>query len=144
MSGDLDTAGMAASSEPVEGGVVILNGAIAPGEDGHETWRSPTNTELAEQAGRARSFAIETERGRRAMLRIERNRRLTETDWTELPSSAKRLTADELAAWATYRQALRDLPAETATPDDPPWPTPPASTAEASGPPPTPPLGLPA
>lgn len=132
-SGDIDTAGMPTSSEPIEGGVVILNGAVRPGADGHELWRSPTNDELAETADRSRVFAITTDQGRRAMLRIERDRRLVETDWTELPSAAKRLSAAELAAWATYRQALRDLPADTADPDNPPWPIPPGATVEGSG-----------
>jgi len=30
------------------------------------------------------------------------------------------------AAWAAYRQALRDLPANTADPRNPVWPIPPA------------------
>ena len=39
------------------------------------------------------------------LLRIERNRRLTETDWMALNDVAVS------AEWKTYRQALRDLPA---------------------------------
>ena len=42
------------------------------------------------------------------ILRLERNRKLAETDW--------RASSDlTLGEWATYRQALRDLPS-TATP----------------------------
>ena len=39
------------------------------------------------------------------LLRQERNRRLTETDWMALND----VTVS--AEWKTYRQALRDLPA---------------------------------
>mgnify|MGYP006274635421 CR=1 FL=1 len=39
-----------------------------------------------------------------ALVRIERNRRLQECDWTQLPDSP----ADK-QAWAAYRQQLRDV-----------------------------------
>lgn len=41
-------------------------------------------------------------------MRNIRNTKLAQTDWTQLPDNA--LTAEQRAAWATYRQALRDLP----------------------------------
>lgn len=40
--------------------------------------------------------------------RFERNRKLTASDWTQVPDSP--LSAEQKAAWQTYRQALRDLP----------------------------------
>lgn len=40
------------------------------------------------------------------MMRIIRNRLLASSDWTQLPDAQ----CDQ-AAWATYRQALRDFPA---------------------------------
>ena len=40
------------------------------------------------------------------LLREERNRRLTETDWKDLPS----YPGTDQNDWRTYRQALRDLP----------------------------------
>ena len=40
-------------------------------------------------------------------LRIERNKRLAETDWSQSPDVPS-TTKDK---WLTYRQALRDLPA---------------------------------
>jgi hypothetical protein len=43
------------------------------------------------------------------VLRAERNRRLTSSDWTQLSDNG--LTTQQRDAWATYRQALRDLPA---------------------------------
>lgn len=54
-------------------------------------------------------------------LRRERNVRLSACDWTVLSD-----TPTSTAAWKTYRQALRDLPANTNDPFNPDWPTPPA------------------
>ncbi len=45
----------------------------------------------------------------RTELRIERNQRLGECDWTQLSDS--QLSDSKKAEWATYRQALRDVPA---------------------------------
>ena len=42
-----------------------------------------------------------------ALLRVERNKRLTACDWTQ----SRDLTLSNYDAWKTYRQALRDLPA---------------------------------
>ena len=41
------------------------------------------------------------------LLRLERDRRLTDCDWTQ----SRDLTLSNDDAWKTYRQALRDLPA---------------------------------
>ena len=54
-----------------------------------------------------------------AELRKERNAKLDETDWTQMPDAP----SDGKVVWATYRQALRDLPANTADPTDITWPT---------------------
>ena len=40
------------------------------------------------------------------IMRITRNRLLAESDWTQLPDAQC-----DKAAWAIYRQALRDFPA---------------------------------
>ena len=63
------------------------------------------------------------------LLREERNRRLAETDWKDLPS----YPGTDQEEWRTYRQALRDLPS-TASPQideqnnltNVTWPTKPA------------------
>lgn len=52
-----------------------------------------------------------------AALRAERDRLLAETDWWAV---ADRTMSDEQIA---YRQALRDLPANTTDPANPVWPT---------------------
>lgn len=42
-----------------------------------------------------------------AVVRGDRNRRLTACDWTQLPDAA--LSNVQTAEWAIYRQALRDI-----------------------------------
>ena len=44
------------------------------------------------------------------VVRIERNKLLAESDWTVVPDSP--LSASKVEEWKTYRQALRDMPAE--------------------------------
>ena len=60
-----------------------------------------------------------------AALRQERDSRLQACDWTKLPDAP--LTTAKQAEWTAYRQALRDLPANTPDPTNPTWPTPPAA-----------------
>ena len=52
-----------------------------------------------------------------AAVRADRNARLAATDWTQIADS----TADK-AAWATYRQALRDVPSQVGFPQSVTWP----------------------
>ena len=54
------------------------------------------------------------------LARRRRNQLLDVSDWTQLPDS----TADK-AVWATYRQALRDLPSQAGFPLEIVWPVPP-------------------
>ena len=73
-----------------------------------------------------------------AALRTERNARLAASDWTQLQDS--HLSDAKKAAWADYRQELRDLPDEITltSPSDldaVPWPLDPTVT------PPTPVTG---
>jgi hypothetical protein len=56
-------------------------------------------------------------------LREERNKRLVETDYLALSDAT--LSAD----MRTYRQALRDLPANTSDPANPVWPTKPGGAS---------------
>ena len=59
-----------------------------------------------------------------ASLRTTRNARLTASDWTQIPNAP--FSVAQVSAWAVYRQALRDLPANTVDPENPVWPTEPA------------------
>jgi len=51
-------------------------------------------------------------------VRALRTEKLKDSDWTQINDS----TADK-AAWATYRQALRDIPAQNGFPFTIEWPT---------------------
>lgn len=54
-------------------------------------------------------------------VRATRNQRLAECDWTQLPDAP--VSEEQLTAWRTYRQALRDLPdGEGFDPGDFTWP----------------------
>jgi hypothetical protein len=71
-----------------------------------------TNAE-DEAAYKAQKDAEQAER-----IRADRNKRLTDCDWTQLADAQV-----DKAIWATYRQALRDLPKETDFPWAMTWPT---------------------
>tara|TARA_B100001094_G_scaffold9781_1_gene8772 strand:+ start:750 stop:1178 length:429 start_codon:yes stop_codon:yes gene_type:complete len=66
------------------------------------------------------SAAVEAARDYWEELRTKRNQLLVETDYLALVDST--LSAD----MRTYRQALRDLPANTSDIANPVWPTPPS------------------
>ena len=51
------------------------------------------------------------------ILRLQRNDKLSESDW--MANSDVTMSDD----WKNYRQALRDLPGNTADPSNPTWPT---------------------
>ena len=55
-------------------------------------------------------------------LRDRRNDLLTKSDWTQ----GRDVTLSNDSAWQTYRQALRDLPSNTADASNPTWPTEPS------------------
>lgn len=54
-----------------------------------------------------------------ASVRSIRNKKLTESDWTQVDDAP--LTNLEKASWAAYRQALRDITTQ-ASPDSIEWP----------------------
>lgn len=54
-------------------------------------------------------------------IRAERNDRLADCDWTQLPDAPV-----NAAAWAVYRQALRDVTSQAGFPWDVVWPEAPA------------------
>jgi hypothetical protein len=62
---------------------------------------------------------LQAEADQKAELwRLERNGRLAESDWTQVADAPV-----DKAAWATYRQALRDLPSQEGFPNEVTWPT---------------------
>lgn len=52
-----------------------------------------------------------------ADVREKRNARLSESDWTQIADAPV-----NALAWAVYRQALRDIPAQSGFPDSVYWP----------------------
>lgn len=50
-------------------------------------------------------------------IRNQRNQLLTASDWTQVADAPV-----DQAAWATYRQALRDIPQQEGFPTDIAWP----------------------
>jgi len=80
-------------------------------------WRTediPSEVEVLDEVARVRVAAF------MEYLRSERDALLVASDWTQ----ASDVPVDT-TAWAEYRQALRDLPANTIDPENPVWPTPP-------------------
>ena len=51
-------------------------------------------------------------------VREDRNRRLSDTDWTQ----GKDIPDNVSGVWATYRQALRDVPSQSGFPWEVTWP----------------------
>jgi hypothetical protein len=53
-----------------------------------------------------------------ANVRAERNQKLSQSDWTQ----GKDIADDVSTAWATYRQALRDITLQEGFPENVTWP----------------------
>ena len=51
-------------------------------------------------------------------IRSLRDAKLTQSDWTQVADAPV-----DQAAWATYRQALRDIPSQAGFPNEVTWPT---------------------
>jgi len=77
----------------------VLRGGDYSGLEWLDSGQQPTKTEVVDKI--AELDAAEPMR----LLRIERNKKIAETDWRMLPDQTP---SDD---WINYRQALRDLPA---------------------------------
>ena len=84
---------------------------------------TPYNSALTEWET-ANTAATAPEVSTEASVREERGHLLDSSDWTVLPDSP--LSTTKIAEWKTYRQALRDLPANTTDWSNPTSPTPPS------------------
>lgn len=60
-------------------------------------------------------------------IRERRDELLRESDASVLPDRWAAMPTETQTAWATYRQALRDLPANTTDPLNPVWPVKPGA-----------------
>jgi len=80
-----------------------------------------TDTEEGTAAEQEAAYKSRRDAEQSANVRQDRNRKLAESDWTQLDDTP---TAKKLD-WATYRQLLRDLPAQDDFPWSVEWPVPP-------------------
>ena len=88
-------------------------------------WRSPDITQPTEAEIQAEIARLEAEQPWNE-LRQQRNRLLAESDWVSMKAidaSIDGLGIQLPQVWMDYRQALRDLPANTTDPTNPVWPT---------------------
>ena len=77
-----------------------------------------TPEEEAEWDAEAEKWAAGADDRAAAEIRTERDVKLTESDWTQVVDAPV-----NQAAWATYRQALRDIPEQAGFPNEVNWPT---------------------
>ena len=87
----------------------------------HMTANGPvpfTADEEAERDAEEAAWAAGVNDRKAAEVRAERDTRLAASDWTQMPD----YNGVNKAAWATYRQALRDVPAQAGFPWDVTWP----------------------
>ena len=86
------------------------------------TDRAATETEAAQTAAEQETaYKAMKDAEQAASVRNSRTEKLKDCDWTQIADS----TADK-AAWATYRQALRDITAQAGFPWTIDWPEQPA------------------
>jgi len=83
------------------------------------------DTVIAETVG---AYVAPSDEIKQAIMRGERNDKLGLSDWTQVPDlvTSGAMTSTKQNEWATYRQALRDLPANTSDWDNISWPTEPS------------------
>jgi hypothetical protein len=112
-----------ADESPLEPGVFLLpaySTAIAPPAQQAgfiRTWNGTAWTQVPIPSIPEPEPYVPTE----ADVRAQRNGLLAVSDYTQLTD----VPIANRAAWATYRQALRDIPAQGGFPESVTWPTPP-------------------
>ena len=87
----------------------------------HMTANGPvpfTADEEAERDAEEAAWAAGENDRRAEQVRAERDTKLAASDWTQMPD----YNGANKTAWATYRQALRDIPAQAGFPWDVTWP----------------------
>ena len=79
------------------------------------TWLDKNQTKPTEEEINAKVTELSNSEPMK-LLREERNKRLSETDWTQLPDTLVNAAVDYNPleqAWKDYRQELRDLPSKS-------------------------------
>jgi len=75
-----------------------------------------TPEEQAEYDAKKAAYAAGAGTRKAAEVRAERNAKITACDWRVLPD------VSNSDVWKTYRQALRDIPAQAGFPNNVTWP----------------------
>ena len=88
------------------------------GVDRIARWEHPSVTQPSDSTINAITDATIIDEHNIKILRMERNNKLAETDWTQ----NRDVTLTNDAAWQTYRQALRDITNTYTSLDDVVWP----------------------
>jgi len=81
-----------------------------------------TAEEIAERLAEEAEWEAKASDRALRQLRIDRDILLAQTDINVIADRWAAMSAETQTAWATYRQALRDLPASTSDPFNPVWP----------------------
>ncbi len=81
-----------------------------------------TAEEIAERLAEETEWEAKASDRALRQLRIDRDILLAQTDINVIADRWAAMSAETQTAWATYRQALRDLPASTSDPFNPVWP----------------------
>ena len=88
--------------------VAAQQGVVQIGDKWHTNW-------VAVDMEQDAKTALDAQRA--ASVRADRAQRLADSDWTQVADAPV-----DKQAWATYRQALRDVPAQAGFPWDVQWP----------------------
>ena len=87
-----------------------------------DNWRAIDSNDSVDIGYRYDNDAfIPVEKDNSIEIRAERDKKLAACDWTQLADSP--LTDEQKTAWGTYRQALRDVPAQDGFPWEITWPS---------------------
>ena len=85
-----------------------------------------TETSSAKTAAEQEAaYIAQCDANQASLVRQERDTKLKSCDWTQVADSPV-----DKAAWATYRQALRDVPSQSSFPWDLTWPGVPGASEE--------------
>jgi hypothetical protein len=102
----------------------VLNGAVAT-----QAWEIVEKFTSDEKVAYIAKRDADNELAKAANIRAERNSKLSASDWTQVADALLDAPVDK-AAWATYRQALRDVTSQTGFPWTINWPTQPNEETE--------------
>ena len=112
--------GLSLSSIPTDTWAVHWDSSKNEGELEKTDWSVTTITDFTPWQSAITEYDaanVSTEVNQEDMVRAQRDAKLAESDWMGLSD----VTMPD--AWKTYRQALRDLPANTTDFANPTWPT---------------------